>query len=132
MPPRPRDEQRLFDVALKDDKQLSKPFLAFARVCRPGDALMGVLMNDNFGEGLECFSRRHDLSQDIDAIAVFLHHVLDGLELADDFAQANLQRPLFCGSVNMLGRGHHGKIDRFLKLEQFRLGFKGYGGILHL
>jgi hypothetical protein len=112
----------LLHVTLEDDQQLAKLFLTFAGIRRSRDTFVGVLMNDNLGKGFQRFPRRNNLSEDINAIPVVLNHLFDGLELANDFSQTNLQGPFFRRSMNMLGRGHPPTINRFSGLEQFLLG----------
>ena len=96
----------LFHVTFEDNQQVAKLLLAFARIRRFCDAFVGVLMDDNLGKGLQRFSSRNNLRQDFDAITVVLNHLFDGLQLADDFSQANLQSSFLRRPVNMLGGSH--------------------------
>jgi hypothetical protein len=96
----------LFHIAFEDSQQVAKLPLAFTRIRRFRNTFVGVLMNDNLGKGFQRFSSRNNLCQDFDAITIVLNHLFDGLQLADDFSQANLQSSFLRRSVNMLGGSH--------------------------
>ena len=120
----------LFDVAFEDGEEFVEFALGFLGVGGTGDAVVGVLMDDNAGEGFEGFAGGDDLGEDVDAVAVVVDHALDGLQLADDFAQAQFQGAFFLRTVHMVGgRGHAETVGHDYVFEKFLVYDKGIGGI---
>ncbi len=56
------------------------------------DAMLQVGMNQIFGQRLEGLARRDKLHEDFRAVAVLGQHPLDGVQLADDAANAQFLR----------------------------------------
>lgn len=92
----------LLHVALQNREQVTQLALAFFRIARALDAMMGVLMNDDLGKRLQRLPRRDDLGEDFRAVPVIVDHAFDRSELPGDLVQANFQRPLFIRRVRVI------------------------------
>ena len=63
---------------------------AFRRRVCVLDTVLHVGMNQRLGQRLEGFPGRNQLHEDLGAVAVRVQHPLDGVQLADDAADAQL------------------------------------------
>jgi len=98
-------EEGLFDVAFEDEEQFAEAALAFGGVRGTGDAAFGVLLDEDFGEGLEGLAHGDDLGEDFGAVGVVVDHGFDGADLASDFAEALAERLHLFRTVMMMGVG---------------------------
>lgn len=96
------------------------------------DAILRMLMNHYFRKRLEGFSHRNDLGKHVRTFAIFINHSLNRSDLPSDLAKTDLKRPFFSRRMNVGVLCHGPSLPRPAceKKLQFKLGSKGYGGIL--
>ncbi len=86
--------------------QLGRLLVALLRGVGPEHAVSGVVVEQPERDLVESGLGGADLGQDVDAIAVVLHHALDSADLALDPAQS--REELISGGAVSAGRWRHG------------------------
>lgn len=84
----------LLNIPGENIHQFTQLFLSLAAL-RSVDAVVKMAIDELLRERLDRFTRRHQLSQDLRAIAVFVQHALDRVQLTDDLADSHLESLLF-------------------------------------
>ena len=72
--------------------------------------MMGVGMNQFFGQRFQAAAGGDDLRQDFRAVAILVQHPLHGVELADDFADPDNRGAALLFGMVMMVFGHGGSI----------------------
>jgi hypothetical protein len=97
---------RLLHVAFQHSEQFVQLASAVLGIGRTLDALVGVLVNDHLGKGLQRLARGDHLHEHLGAIAVRLDHSLNGGELPADLAQSQEEGALFLGGMLVMMGSH--------------------------
>ncbi len=100
----------LFHVPFEDGEQVVEFAPAFPGFGRTFDALVGMLMDHDLGEGFERLACRNHLHQHLRAIAILFDHPLDRGELSADLAQPHSQSPLFRRGMLVVVGSHAARI----------------------
>lgn len=88
----------LLNKALQDDEKFPEFAWALDGV-GAFDAVVKMIVDDKFREGLERLAGGDDLGEHLGAVTVFADHAFDGADLAGDFAEAELERLFLVGGM---------------------------------
>ena len=125
-------DANLFHVTLEDREQFPQFLPAFRRVLSAFDAMMGVRMNQFFGERFQAATGGDDLREDFRAVAIFVQHPFHRVELADDFAHPDNRGAALLFGMVMMVFGHAQSVRAAGSFVKKRLANKGYGGMILL